>query len=89
VPQPTAPPRAPEIVECIDLLHNIIIDFEGLLEFSSNDCGSIDANEGTQLKKSKKHTSVASAKETRDLFCGFFHSPAGSVPWQVQALGDV
>jgi hypothetical protein len=28
-----------EIVKCIVLLHNIIIDVEGLCDFSSNDCG--------------------------------------------------
>jgi hypothetical protein len=40
-----------DIVKCISLLHSIVIDFEGLRDFSSNDCGSLDANEGTQLKK--------------------------------------
>jgi hypothetical protein len=40
-----------EIVKGIALLHNIIIDVEGLRESSSNDCGSLDANDGTQLKK--------------------------------------
>jgi hypothetical protein len=36
------------------------------------------------------HNSVtASAKQTRDIFCEYFHSPAGSVPWQVEAIGDV
>jgi hypothetical protein len=32
---------------------------------------------------------TASAKQTRDIFSGFFHSPAGFVLWQVEALGDV
>jgi hypothetical protein len=54
------------------------------------DCGSLDTNGGTQLKKSRIHNSVtASAKQTRDIFCEFFHSPAGSVPWQMEALGGV
>jgi hypothetical protein len=79
-----------EIVKCIALLHNIIIDVEDLHDLSSNDCGSLDANDGNQLKKSGIHNSVtASAKQTRDIFCGFFHSPAGFVLWQVEALGDV
>ena len=77
-------------MKCIALLHSIIIDVEGLHDSSSNDCHSLDANGGTQLKKSRMHNSVtASAKQTRDIFCGFFHSPAGSVPWEIEALGDV
>jgi len=41
---------AVETVKCIALLHNIIIDVEGLHDLSSNDCGSLDANDGNQLK---------------------------------------
>ena len=79
-----------EIVKCIALLHNIIIDAEGLRDFSLNDCDSLGANGGTQFKKCINHkSSTASAKQTRDLFCKFFQSPAGSVPWQEEATGDV
>ena len=79
-----------EIVKCVALLHNITIDVEGLHDFSSIDCGSLDANGGTQFKKCRMRNSVtASAKQTRYLFGGFFHSPAGSAPWQVEAIGDV
>jgi hypothetical protein len=50
----------------------------------------MDANGGIQFKKCRMHNYVtASAKQMRDLFCGFFHSPAGSVPWQVETTGDV
>ena len=41
---------AVEIVKCIALLHNIIIDVEGLHDLSSNSCGSLNANDGNQLK---------------------------------------
>ena len=79
-----------EIVKCIALLHNIIIGVEGLHDLPSNDCGSLDANDGNQFKNSRIHNSVtASAKQTRDLFCRYFNSPAGSVPWQEEASGDV
>jgi len=79
-----------ETVKCIALLHNIIIDAEGLRYISSNDCDSLDANGSTQFKKCINHNSVtASAKETRDPFCKFSHSPAGSVQWQEEAIGDV
>ena len=65
----------------IALLYNIIIDVEGLHDFSSNDCDSLDANGGTPFKKFRMYNSLtASAKQTRDVFCEFFHSPAGSVP---------
>jgi hypothetical protein len=37
------------IVNCIALLHNIIIDIDGLHDFSSKNCGSVDVNGGTQL----------------------------------------
>jgi hypothetical protein len=76
-----------EIVKCIALLHNIVIDVEGLHESSSNDNGSLNANDGTQLKKTRTHNSVtATAKQMRDLFCNYFNSPAGSVPWQEEAI---
>jgi len=79
-----------EIVKCIALLRNIIIDGDGLREFSSNDCGSLDATGGTHFNKSRMHNSVtASAKQPRVLFCEFFHSPSGSAPWPEQAIGDV
>ena len=42
---------AVETVKCIALLHNIIIDVEGLQDLSSKDCGSLDANDGNQFKK--------------------------------------
>jgi hypothetical protein len=81
---------AMEIVKCIALLHNIIIDVEGLHDLSSNDCSSLDTNDGNQLKKSRIHNSVtASAKQKRDLFCKYFSSPAGSIPWQEEAIRDV
>jgi hypothetical protein len=67
-----------------------ITDAEGLHGFSSNSCGSLDANGGTQLKNFRIHNSITtSAKQTRDLFCEFFHSLLGSVPWQEEAIGDV
>ena len=79
-----------EIVKCIALLCNIITDGEGLSEFSSNDCGSLDATGGTQFSNSRMHNSVAaSAKQPRVLFCEFFHSPSGSVPRREEANGDV
>ena len=40
-----------EIVKFIALLHNVIIDVEGLHDFSSVGCGNPDADGGTQLKK--------------------------------------
>jgi hypothetical protein len=68
----------------------IITDADGLHDLSSNDCGSLGANDGTQFKKSRIHNSVtASAKQTRDLFCKYFNSPAASVLWQEEAIGDV
>jgi hypothetical protein len=75
------------IVKCTALLHNIIIDVEGLHESSSNDYGRLGAIEGTQLKKTRIQNSVTTtAKQTRDLFCKYFNSPAGSVPWQEEAI---
>ena len=77
-------------MKCITLLHNIIIDVEGLHDLSSYDCSSLDANDGNQLKKSRVHDSAtASAKQTRDLFCKYFNSPTDSVPWQEEAIRNV
>jgi hypothetical protein len=54
-----------ETAKCISLLHNIIKD-KGLHDSSSNDCGSLDANDSIQFKKSRLHNSVtASGKQTR------------------------
>ena len=79
-----------ETMKCIALLHNISTDGEGLREFSSNDCGSLDATGGTQFNKSRMHNSVtASSKQPRGLFCEFFYVPSGSVPWREEANGDV
>jgi len=79
-----------EIVKCIALLHNITTDIEGLHDLPSNDCGSLGANDSTQFKKSRIRNSVnASVKQTRDLFCKYFNSPAGSVMWREEATGDV
>ena len=62
----------------------------GLHDSSSKDCGSLDAIGGNHFKKSTIRNSVtASAKQTRHLFCEFFNSPAGSVPWQEEAAGDL
>jgi hypothetical protein len=43
-----------EIVKCIAFLHNIIIDIEGLHNFSSNDC-AIVANGGTHFNTTRTH----------------------------------
>jgi hypothetical protein len=54
-----------EIVKYIALLHSIIIDVEGLHDFSSFDCGNLDEDDGTQFKKCGMRNSVtASAKQT-------------------------
>jgi hypothetical protein len=79
-----------ETVKCKALLRNIIRDGEVLLEFSSNDCSSLEATGGTQFKKSRMHNSVtASAIKPRVLFCEFFHIASGSVPWREEENGDV
>ena len=79
-----------EIVKCIALLRNNITDGEGLREFSSNDCGSLDATGGTQFNNSRMHNSVAApAVQPRVLFCEFFHIPSGSVLRREVANGDV
>ena len=43
-----------ETVKCTALLYSIITDFEGFHHFSSNNCGNLDANGGTQFKKIQK-----------------------------------
>ena len=60
-----------EIVKCVVLLHSVIIDVGDPRDSSSNDCGGLNANDGTQFKnKSTIRKSVtASAKQRRDLFC--------------------
>jgi hypothetical protein len=45
-------------VKCIALLRNIIIDVEGLHDSSSNHCGSLDANDGTQFKKNPENVNL-------------------------------
>ena len=42
----------------LGLLHNFIIDVEGLHDLSSNDCGSLDANDGNQLKKTPEYITL-------------------------------
>ena len=46
---------AVEIVKCIALLHNII-GVEGLHDLPSNDCISVDTNDGNQFKKRIQNT---------------------------------
>jgi hypothetical protein len=50
-----------EIVNCIALLHNIIVDTDGLHDFSSKKFGSVDVHGSTQLKKSRMHNSVTTS----------------------------
>ena len=79
-----------EKMKCIALLRNTITDGEGLREFSSNDCSSVDVTGGTQFNKSRMHNSVtASAKQQRVLFCEFVHIPSGFVTWPEESNGDV
>jgi len=47
-----------ETVKCVALLHNIIIDLESLHDLSSNDCGSLDANDGNQFKKNPEYITL-------------------------------
>ena len=59
-------------MKCIALLNIIIAEAEGLHDFSSNNCGSLNANGSTQFKNSRIHNSVTtSAKQTRYLFVNF------------------
>ena len=57
-----------ETMKCIALLRNIITDGEGLREFSSNDCGSLDATGGTQFNKSRMHNSVTVLQNNRGAY---------------------
>ena len=57
-----------EIVKCIALLHNIIIDVEGLHDLSSNDCGSLDANDSNQLKNPEYITLLPHLPNKRETY---------------------
>jgi hypothetical protein len=56
-----------ETVKYIALLHNIIMD-EGLHDSSSNDCGSLDANDGTHLKNPECITLLSLLPNKRETY---------------------
>jgi hypothetical protein len=60
-------------VKCITLLHNIIIDVEGMHEPAADE--NVNANQA-----------ASTAKRIRDAYCEYFSSPSGSVPWQEEAI---
>jgi hypothetical protein len=60
-----------EIVKWIALLHYIIIDIYGLHDSSSNNCGSLDENGGTQFKKSGMRSSVTTYAKCETFFVNF------------------
>ena len=78
-----------EIVKCIALLHNIITYVECLHDFSSNDCGSLDANGDTQFKNPECITLLLLLQNKCETYFVNFSSPDGSVPWQEVAIGDM
>jgi len=57
-----------EIVKCIALLHNIIIDVKGLHNLSPNDFGSHDANDGNQLKHPQYLTLLTLPSNKRETY---------------------
>jgi hypothetical protein len=66
-----------------DLLHDVVAAFESLHEsLSSKECYSLNANQVTQFKESRRNHFYHFCPKITDLFGEFFNSPAGSTPWK-------
>lgn len=76
---------AVDIVKCATLLHNIIIDMEGLDATScvnQDSAGEINVPTPGRVN----NASQSSAKHVRDTFCSYFNSPQGYIPGQENAV---
>jgi hypothetical protein len=76
---------AEDTVKCITLLHNIIINVEGMNEPAADK--NVNANQADGFHRSRdNNVASTTAKRIRDAYCEYFNSPSGSVPWQEEAI---
>lgn len=73
------PENAEKIVKCVCVLHNIIIDREGL------QADMVDMNSNLSMNR-KNNSSTANAQDIRNKFMGYFNSPNGAVPFQYNMI---
>lgn len=78
----TAPDKADIIVKCICLLHNIIIDREGISEVSILQSELYQSKNSEKQKSRSNNRTANNTYNVREAFKIYFNSEAGAIPQQ-------
>jgi hypothetical protein len=84
----TAVPQAESIVKCVCILHNIVIDKEGIDHHSMTASHEYYKKLVGIGKSRRNNSSPEEALHLRDIWADYFQTRTGSVPWQHKYLNN-